>query len=454
MLYSILKILLQITVRGFFRSITIRNKELIPNNGPLMVLVNHPSTFMDPIVVATMLNRTVFFLGKGVLFNNKIGAWLLPKFNVIPIYRQTDDPALMFKNKKIFIKCFEHLEKNGVLLMFPEGTSVTERRLRQIKTGAARIALGAEAQNNFELGVNIITIGLNYANPHKYNRDLYINIGEPILVNDYKEKYAIDEHSATEELTDKIRKQLENLIIAIEDTTIDELVNNIETIYKYKLSKELGINKKDKDADFILTKNIIETVNYYVQNEPQRVAILSKRIQDYLKSISRLGLKETDIARNENNKSFIGNNIKYLLIIILGFPFYVYGLINNYLTYFIPGRIAKIISNSIEYRGAISMVGGMFTFLIFYSIQIVLVWKLTDLKLLTLVYAISLPLSGIYAYWYYHTVKKIGTKWLLIMLFYKKSVFISSLISERDKIIEEFDTFKNEYIEIINKKNI
>ena len=142
------------------------------------------------------------------------------------------------------------------------------------------------------------------------------------------------------------------------------------------------------------------------------------------------------------------------MIIILGFPFYVYGLINNYLTYFIPGRIAKIISNSIEYRGAISMVGGMFTFLIFYSIQIVLVWKLTDLKLLTLVYAISLPLSGIYAYWYYHTVKKIGTKWLLIMLFYKKSVFISSLISERDKIIEEFDTFKNEYIEIINKKNI
>jgi len=39
------------------------------------------------------------------------------------------------------------------MLVFPEGTSITEKRLREIKTGVARVALGAESQNEFKLGI-------------------------------------------------------------------------------------------------------------------------------------------------------------------------------------------------------------------------------------------------------------------------------------------------------------
>lgn len=445
MLYSFLRFVMKITVRIFFRSITIRNKELIPGNGSLMVLVNHPSTFMDPIVVATMLNREVFFLGKGALFKSALAKWLLPKFNVIPVYRQSDDPSMMSKNQDTFKKCFEHLEKNGALLMFPEGTSITERKLRPIKTGAARIALGAEAQNDFKLGVHIVTIGLNYANPHRFNRDLFINIDNPIKVADFKGTYIINDHQAVDDLTEAIRKQLERSIIAIEDDKTDELVRNIETLYKYRLSKELGIAKKDKDADFILTKNIIETVNYYLQNKPGYVETLQIRIHEYLYNLNRLGLKDSDISRSQNNTSFFGNNLKGLLILLGGFPVYLYGMLNNILPFEIPARSAKKISNSIEFTGAIGMVGGMFTFSIFYTLQIILVWKFTHLRWLTIAYGLSLPLSGLFAYWYFHTVNKMRTKWMLMMLFYKKGVFISNLITERENIIAELDKVKNEY---------
>ena len=436
---------MQITVRTFFRSVTVHNKELIPDKGPLMVLVNHPSTFMDPIVVATMLNRKVFSLGKGDIFKSKIAKWFLPKLRVIPIYRQKDDPSLMSKNKEIFIKCFEHLEDGGALLMFPEGTSITERKLRPIKTGAARIALGAEAQNNFQLGINIITVGLNYANPHKFNRDLFINIGKPIKVSYFKEDYVVDEFKAAENLTEEIRKKLEKLIIAIEDDKTDVLVKNIETLYKYKLSKELGITKKDKDADFIITKNIVETVNHYLHYNPELVEKLRFRINDYLLNIRQSGLTDTDIARNQKNKSFITSNLKALLILVLGFPIYIYGLVNNFLPFEIPGLIAKKVSKSIEFRGAIGMVGGMFTFLIFYTVQIIFVWKYFHTAWITAGYGLSLPISGLFAYWYFYTVNKMRTKWVLMMLFYKKSVFISNLIIEREQIIAEFDKIKEEY---------
>ena len=40
----------------------------------------------------------------------------------------------MNKNEETFIKCYEHLENGGAILMFPEGISITERKLKPIKT--------------------------------------------------------------------------------------------------------------------------------------------------------------------------------------------------------------------------------------------------------------------------------------------------------------------------------
>ncbi|MBK8366883.1 MAG: hypothetical protein IPL10_05575 [Bacteroidetes bacterium] len=74
---------------------------------------------------------------------------------------------------------------------------------------------------------------------------------------------------------------------------------------------------------------------------------------------------------------------------------------------------------------------------------------MTHIQWLTIAYAVSLPLSGLFTYWYYHTVLEIKNKWLLMMVFYKKSVFISNLITERENLISEFDKAKNEYAQTI-----
>jgi glycerol-3-phosphate O-acyltransferase / dihydroxyacetone phosphate acyltransferase len=446
MLYSFLKLLMRTTTRIFFRSITIRNSEAIPKEGPLLVLANHPSTFLDPIVIASLLDRNVFFLAKGELFKSGFAKWFFPKLNMIPVYRKQDDPTQMSKNQDTFKKCFEHLEKGGAILMFPEGISITERKLRPIKTGAARIVLGAEANNDFKLNTNIITIGLNYENPHRFNQQLFVNIDDPIKVETYKNEYATDSFKTAESLTEEIRIRLEKLIIAIEDEKTDELVKHIEVLYKYKLSQDNSFAPDDQVADFTLTKNILESVTYFLIHQPERVESMRSRIDNYFNKLSILGIQDIDIAKNKTNQHFFGSNLKAILFIILGFPFYIYGLINNYLPFEIPGWIANKVSKSIEFRGPIGMVGGMFTFIIFYTLQLMLVWHYSHHQLLTLLYGLSLPLSGIFTYWYYHRVTKIRNKWNILLLFYKKSVFVSNLITERELLIEEFDKAKEEYL--------
>lgn len=445
MLISILKFLMRLTTIGFFKTISVRNKELIPQQGPLMILANHPGTFMDPIVITTMLKRDVYYLAKGELFKGSLAKWLLPKLNMIPVYRKQDDPNQMAKNADTFKKCFEHLEKGGAILMFPEGTSITERKLRPIKTGAARIVLGAEERNNFELGVQVITVGLNYENPHRFNRNLFVNIDTPIQAHTYKEVFYKDNFAASEQLTEQIRKQLEALIISIYDNQVNELEQAVEHLYTSKLSRELGIDYKDKKAGFILSKNITKSVTYFIEHKPDFAKEMHKRINEYLINLNRLGLTDNDLNKDNKSKSFLGNSFKAFCTIVVGFPLYLYGLINNFLPFQIPGIIAEKTIKQLEYRGPVAMVTGTFTFLLFYSVQIMLLLKFSHHVVLTVLYALSLPLSGLFAYWYYYEMKRIKANWILLLIFYKKSAVIAKLMIEREAIITVFDEARKEY---------
>ena len=444
MLYSILRFLFKITGHVFFRNITIRNKQLISDKGPLIIVANHPSAFMDPIVMATMFNRKLYFLGKGILFKSKFAKWILPKFNTIPIYRQADDPSEMRKNEDTFRACYKYLEEGCAILIFPEGITKTERKLREIKTGAARIALGAEAKNNFTLNIQIVTVGLNYSNPHKFNRDLFINIAEPISLVDYKDAYKTGPVKTVQQITELIRIQLEKHIIAISDEKIDALSGDIEYLYKNKLSKELGIAAHDQNSSFLLTKKIISAVAYFMEKEPERAEKMALRIKQYHRNLNAIGLQDADISQGQNRRSGL-YHIKSLILILAGFPIFLYGGINNYLPFKIPGIIANRMASRREFIGAIGMAAGLFTFLIFYSLQITFFWKFSRDTWLTFLYAFSLPVSGLFAYSYYYTIEKIKARWSLIYIFSKKSVFISNLISERENIIKEFDKARSEF---------
>lgn len=445
MIVEILKFLMKLTTRGFFKKISTRNRQLIPDKGPLMILANHPSAFLDPIVIATLLNRDVYFLAKGVLFKSKFAQFILPKLNMIPVHRKQDDPSLMSKNEETFEKCFQHLEKGGAILMFPEGISITERKLRPIKTGAARIVLGAEARNNFNLGVQVFCVGLNYEDPHRFNKEVYVNFDEPICIKNYQSNYESDECKTVEKLTEDIRLHLEKLMINIQDESADTLARDVERLYKSKLKQELGIEEKNKDAEFMLVKSIVESVNYYKQVSPEYVMHMQKKITDYFRSLERIGLNEQLLVQGKNRRMLL-RVIQAAMLILCGFPVYLYGLINNYIPFQIPGKIADKFVTQREFRGPVAMVCGTFTFLLFYSLQIFFMQYFLHHSLLTLLYAASLPLSGIIAYWYAKQMRYYVSKWYMIRIFYMKSSLISSLIHQRDELIKEFEKAREQFL--------
>jgi 1-acyl-sn-glycerol-3-phosphate acyltransferase len=247
-MYILLKLIVKLALKVFYTDIHVQIKGQIPTNGPLIVVSNHPNTFMDPIVIASVLPQQVYFLTNGSVFKNSLIGWLLGKMHMIPIYRKEDVNGPTPDNRASFARCFDFLARKGTLLIFPEGSSVHERRLRKLKTGTARIALGAEAEHNFALGVQILTIGLNYSDPIRFRSELFINVDAPIQVATYEAAYHNDPVEAVNQLTEEMRVRLEKHVIVTRNQEEDDLVRCIEVVYKGRLVKELQIEEEPEQG--------------------------------------------------------------------------------------------------------------------------------------------------------------------------------------------------------------
>src|SRR5262245_62430997 len=105
------------------------------------------------------------FLANATLFGIPASRLAMDAFGSIPIHRAQESGARAgdaSRNDASFARCRAELAAGGALALFPEGVSHSDPQLRPLKTGAARIALSAEAEHDGKLGVTIVPIGLYY----------------------------------------------------------------------------------------------------------------------------------------------------------------------------------------------------------------------------------------------------------------------------------------------------
>jgi len=138
--------------------------------------------------------------------------------------------------------------------------------------------------------------------------------------------------------------------------------------------------------------------------------------------------------------------LKSFFYLVAGFPIFVFGFLNNFLPFRIPFWSAKLITKRPDFFGSISLTMGTFTFLIFYSLQIWLVNSYLHDWRITLAYALFLPVSGLFSFYYFKRFTNLRGKWMIFTLFYKKSSLVASLISRRTHIIDELKKGKEDFI--------
>jgi len=172
---------------------------------------------------------------------------------------------------------------------------------------------------------------------------------------------------------------------------------------------------------------------------------IKNKIDSYLNDLEHISLND-ELIRNIEKSNPLLDSAKAMFFLILGLPLFVFGFINNFLPFKIPGWAAPRISSSREFYGAISMSMGTFTFLLFYTLQIFFVTRYTSSFPIITVYSLLLPISGLFAYYYYNRFITIRGNWRVLSLFYKKTRLITSLISKRQQIIEDLENARKEFV--------
>lgn len=446
-LYAFVRFVVRFWLWFFFKAVEVRHPERVPREGPVLLCINHPNNLIDSLLVGAVIPRKVHYMATAALFKNPLLARFLGACGVIPVYRRQDDPDKMDKNVAAFDACFRTLGQGHLIGIYPEGTTHAERRVQRIKTGAARIALEAEARHEGKLGLALIPVGLTFEARKSFRGRVLVTFGEPIEFQPYLDHYRDDPRKAVDALTTAIQWGMEGQVIHVERIDADDLVREVEALYRGDLIRELqeerGLSPKQIDL-MRLTRAIVAAVQHFKERDPERVERIWQRIQEYKALLAQYRIKDHAVQsrlrvaplRRRLGTSGLG---------FLGFPIFAYGAVVNALPYFVPRWIARTLTTKETDYATARLLSGIVLFPLFWAVETWVVWRLTTFWIAALFLA-SLPFSGLLAYRYLGGLGRLRQQWRFGMLSVTRNQAARRLLVHRQQILEELESAKNDYL--------
>lgn len=183
--YKILTPLMRILFRIYYNP-TIINKEVIPKDGPILIVGNHKHVF-DQCLTIMATHRTIHYMAKKEYFDGKM-AWFFKFVGCIPVNRS-------IKDENATKQAIDILKHNGAIGLFPEGTrnKTKDIFLLPFKFGTVSMAK--------KTGATIVPFGLT-GNYKFRSKNLTIRYGTPFKI----------ENMNLEEANNKLYHEIEKLM--------------------------------------------------------------------------------------------------------------------------------------------------------------------------------------------------------------------------------------------------
>lgn len=218
MLYDIIKIPARWAIHLYCRNIRINNKILLQSKGPLLLACNHPNSFLDAIVLATLFDQPVYSLTRGDTFKKQFYAKLLGSLNMLPVYRISEGAENLGQNYETFDKCKEIFKQNGIVLIFSEGRCINEWHLRPLKKGTARLAMSSWQE---DINLTVLPVGINYQSFTSFGKNLHISFGTPITEESV---HATNGYGNTiNNFNEKLNKELKQLVFEANENDTEKI---------------------------------------------------------------------------------------------------------------------------------------------------------------------------------------------------------------------------------------
>jgi 1-acyl-sn-glycerol-3-phosphate acyltransferase len=342
----------------FFRSIEIEGRERVPRGVPLVVVANHHNSLVDPLLLFATLGVRPRFLAKSTLWDVPAIRQLLDLAGAVPVYRRQDEGVDLAKNDETFQRCFDELAAGGAIALFPEGISHDAPGLAPLKTGAARIVLGAMRERGVA-STQIVPVGLTFDEKGVFRSRVLVRVGEPLEASAWQRAAEHDPREAARSLTAAISRALARVTLNYPSAAEASLLEQASDLFAAR-ERELPARLALAEA-FALRRAALARYQRLRARDPERVEALRARLAAYAERVGALGLRDEHVAARYPREEVFAYAVGSAALLLWWLPLAAVGTFFNWIPYRLLG-IAAGRMRSRDMPATVKLFGGFFVF--------------------------------------------------------------------------------------------
>jgi 1-acyl-sn-glycerol-3-phosphate acyltransferase len=348
----------------FFREIEVEGRERVPAHAPLVIVANHHNSLVDPLLLFAMLGVRPRFLAKSTLWDLPGIRQLLELAGAVPVYRRQDEGVDTAQNDATFQRCFDELAGGGCVALFPEGISHDAPGLAPLKTGAARIVLGALRERG-TAAVRILPVGLTFDAKGVFRSRVLVRVGEPLDPTPWRRAAEHDAREAARSLTAAIGRALARVTLnhpSHEEATLLERASELFAAREKELPARLALAEA-----FALRQAAARVAERLRARDPARFEAVRARLAGYAARVEALGLRDDQLAARYPRAQVLAYALGSLALLFWWLPLAALGTVFNWIPYRLLG-VAAGRTRSRDMPATVKLFGGFFLFPIAWAL--------------------------------------------------------------------------------------
>jgi glycerol-3-phosphate O-acyltransferase / dihydroxyacetone phosphate acyltransferase len=377
------------------------------------------------MMLMARLPRTLQPLTKSTLFKHPIVAPFLRLAHAVPIYRRQDAGGAAVDNAETFRAVSHALAAGGAILIFPEGVSQPEPALMTLRTGAARMALEAEAAG--APPVTLLPVGLVLYEPGTFRdgRGLIL-VGDPVETKDCVTLHRTDPTTAVHRLTDRLAEALKKQIVEAEDRETLRLLRVMERVWR----EESGVASTPASAEWL--QRASRAYRWLRREAPADVQRFRTEVEQYADDLDELGITPATVGRTYAPSIVARYAAREILPLVLGVPLAALGIVLHALPYALLARPPA------DTEATYKLTGGLVLYPVAWLFQAWLAWRWGGGGALALYLVLLFP-AGFFALAWQARVQRVTREARALGHFLARRGLHERLAERRRELAEELE---------------
>jgi 1-acyl-sn-glycerol-3-phosphate acyltransferase len=415
----------RLLAKGVYRSVEVANPEPGWSEYPALIVANHPTGFSDPALLLGLLGRSPRFLAKSTLWKTPGVGWFLNRIGAIPVHRSQDGGTT--GNAEMFASAYDALKRGEIIAIFPEGEVHDQPSLGPVKTGAARIVLGA-----YDAGVSglrVVPIGIHLEEKAAIRSRAFVQVGEVIDLDAAitellaGETPSPDDHKAVNRLTGEIEARLQHVSPGFDDEAEAEALS---------FAAEVALRSPTGTTHVSYADRQLVAAELARRPEATQAAVADEAVC-YEAALVAAGVADAGLVAAQRGSWLSWRYLGVLAVVVLLAPFAAAGVAMNILPYLLLRAAMRLKPKSMT-PSTVRLIAAVVAFVGMWIVWSVLAWRTWN-GTVALIVLVAAPLYGAVAVYVLDRAVTLWRAWTRRRRARRLGPNAAPLLAERAKLV-------------------